>query len=137
MNDFDLPSRYREVMRRIDQLEAAIRKHRDQRGDDRCWLDDEELYKTLPEGYTPPKRDSSVELKMCEKFIHCRHNPATTYVSPQRRIEELESLIPAAKDLQIAAEKFFNDESDENKRHLARKIDPVYDIIKALDQKNV
>lgn len=28
-------------------LESAIRKHRDQRGDDRCWLDDEELYKTL------------------------------------------------------------------------------------------
>ncbi len=69
--------------------EQAIRKHRDQRGDDRCWLDDEELYKTLPEGYEPPKRDSAVELELCKKFISCRHNPKTEYVSPQREIERL------------------------------------------------
>lgn len=75
---------------RVQQLESAIRKHRDQRGDDRCWLDDEELYKVLPEGYSPPKRDSAVELKMCEKYISCRHNPNTEYISPQRAIEELE-----------------------------------------------
>lgn len=78
------------ILGRIDELEEAIRKHRDQRGDSRCWLDDEELYKILPEGYTPPERDSSVELELCKKFIECRHNPGTEYVSPQRRIEELE-----------------------------------------------
>jgi hypothetical protein len=70
-------------------LEAAIRKHRDERGDDRCWKDDEELYQVLSEGYTPPERDTAVELHNCEKFIACRQNPATVYVSPQRRIEEL------------------------------------------------
>lgn len=75
---------------RIAELEAAIRSHRDQRGDDRCWMDDETLYTVLPEGYTPPVRDSSVELERCQKYITCRHNPATEYVSPQRRIEELE-----------------------------------------------
>lgn len=79
--------------RRIRRLEDAIRKHRDQRGDDRCWMDDEELYKVLPEGYTPPKRDSSVELEHCKRFIQCRHNPATEYVSPQRYIEQLEARI--------------------------------------------
>lgn len=36
---------YREVFR----LRRAIRKHRDQRLNDRCWLDDMELYRTLPE----------------------------------------------------------------------------------------
>lgn len=79
-----------EKQERIEQLEAAIRSHRDQRGDDRCWIDDETLYRVLPEGYTPPLRDSSVELALCAKYIECRHNPLTEYVSPQRRIEELE-----------------------------------------------
>lgn len=77
----------------VAHLLSAIRKHRDARGDDRCWLDDEELYKALPEGYTPPERDTTVELKLCQKYIECRHNPATEYVSPQRRIEELETLL--------------------------------------------
>jgi hypothetical protein len=72
------------------KYEEAIRKHRDQKGDDRCWMDDEELYKILPEGYTPPERDSCVELELCKKFIATRHNPGTSYISPERRIEELE-----------------------------------------------
>lgn len=75
----------------IEYYEEAIRKHRDQRGDDRCWQDDEELYSILPEGYTPPPRDTAVMLEQCEKYIACRQNPATTYISPQRRIEELET----------------------------------------------
>jgi hypothetical protein len=79
---------------RVLELEAAIRKHRDQRGDDRCWMDDEELYKVLPEGYNPPERDSAVELANCQKFIACRHNPGTKYVSPEREIERLRALIP-------------------------------------------
>lgn len=78
-----------EAVRMVAELAKAIRLHRDQRGDDRCWMDDELLYKSLPEGYTPPARDSSVELKNCERFIACRHNPATVYVSPEREIEEL------------------------------------------------
>jgi len=76
---------------RAEKAEAAIRRHRDQRGDDRCWMDDEVLYKALPEGYTPPLRDSAVELKNCQRFIDCRNNPATTYISPERMIEDLRS----------------------------------------------
>lgn len=74
----------------IQKLEAAIRKHRDERSDSRCWLDDEELYKVLPEGYEPPERDCSVELKYCEQYIKSRHNPKTIYVSPDVKIAELE-----------------------------------------------
>lgn len=74
----------------IRRLQEAIRKHRDYRGDDRCWQDDEDLYRVLPEDFTPPARDCRVELAMCEKYIASRRNPATEYVSSQRRIEELE-----------------------------------------------
>lgn len=81
------------LLNEIKLLQDAIRKHRDQRGDDRCWLDDEELYKVLPEGYNPPERDSTVELKNCEKYIACRHNPGTTYLSPEREIERLKAKI--------------------------------------------
>ena len=69
----------------------AIRKHRDYRGDDRCYLDDVELYETLPEGYTPPGQDTEIDLNECARFKECRKNPATKYISQQRRIEELEA----------------------------------------------
>jgi predicted transport protein len=69
----------------------AIRMHRDQNGDDRCWEDDVTLYKKLPEGYKAPVEDTKVQLEMCQKYIACRHNPNTVYVSPQRRIEQLEA----------------------------------------------
>ena len=94
----------------IITLQNAIRKHRDQRGDDRCWMDDEELYAVLPEGYTPPERDGAVELKNCERFIASRQNPKTEYVSPERMawdeaeriITELEFGDPVTKGIAIA-----------------------------------
>jgi hypothetical protein len=80
----------------VERLRAGIREHRDARGDDRCWRDDVTLYQLLPEGFTPPAHDSFVELERCKQFIACRQNPSTLYISPQRRIEELEA---ALKDL--------------------------------------
>lgn len=74
----------------LDTLQIAVRKHRDYHGDDKCFHDDEELYQSLPEGYTPPIREVAVELEYCKKFIQYRQNPKTEYISPQRRIEELE-----------------------------------------------
>lgn len=74
----------------LSALQQAVREHRDARGDDRCWLDDETLYKCLPEGYTPVERDTTVELDMCRKFILNRRHPLTIYESPQRCIERLE-----------------------------------------------
>jgi len=100
-------NRYKEIykeyyltVKEYHKLANAIRKHRDQKGDDRCWMDDEELYRLLPEGYEAPKRDSCVELKLCEKFIATRHNPNTEYVSPERRIEELEKQLEYYKSKQ-------------------------------------
>lgn len=79
--------------REVRKLRDAIRLHRDQKGDDRCWMDDEVLYKTLPEGYTPPERDSTVELAHCQQYIASRHNPGTVYLSPEREIERLRERI--------------------------------------------
>lgn len=73
-------------------LATAIRKHRDQKGDDRGWMDDLELYKALPEGVAeadlriPPPAEM---MKNCERYIQCRHNPSSTYVSSQREIDRL------------------------------------------------
>lgn len=59
---------------RIAELEAAIRKHRDQRGDDRCWLDDLDLYAVLgdtqkPEFQLPPRLTF---LQNCSRYWECR-----------------------------------------------------------------
>lgn len=43
----------------------AIRRHRDQRSDDRCWEDDLELYRSLPEGVA----DADLALPPREEFL--------------------------------------------------------------------
>lgn len=75
-----------------ETLLAAIRKHRDQRGDDRCWLDDEELYSNLPEGHN--KTDMALHspcemLANCVRFVASRQPDGVPYVSPQIEIERL------------------------------------------------
>ncbi len=60
-------------MERVRQLETAIRKHRDQRGDDRCWVDDVELYAILGDEqavFTLPPREEF--LGNCARFYECR-----------------------------------------------------------------
>lgn len=74
----------------VERLRAAIRQHRDERGDDRCHADDGRLYAVLPEGDTRPERETLVTLENCQRYIECRQT-GREYVSPQRRIEELES----------------------------------------------
>jgi hypothetical protein len=60
-----------------DRLKAAIRKHRDQRGDDRCWLDDRELYAAIGEADTadlalPPECEF---LESCRRYWRKRQDP--------------------------------------------------------------
>lgn len=64
----------------IIRLRNAIRSHRDQRGDDRCWLDDEKLYAALPEGI-PAKThlDQELMLKNCARFIGTRQHPGDRF----------------------------------------------------------
>lgn len=59
-----------ELRQEIIKLRNTIRRHRDAKGHDRCWLDDLELYQLLPEGreadFTLPKKDEF--LKNCEIY---------------------------------------------------------------------
>ena len=62
----------------LDRLKAAIRKHRDQKDDDRCWMDDQELYAVLGhEGVQAdtglPPRDEFLE--SCRRFYDQRQAP--------------------------------------------------------------
>lgn len=49
----------------VERLRAAIRAHRDQRGHDRCRLDDDDLYAVLPEG----RGDADTTLPPQEEFL--------------------------------------------------------------------
>lgn len=77
---------------KLEELRAAVRQHRDERGDDRCHADDGRLYAALPEGDTRPPHETAVTIENCQKFIDARQ-AGREYVSPQRRIEELEDRI--------------------------------------------
>lgn len=58
---------------RIAELEAAIRKHRDQYGDDRCWENDIELYKVLRDNVQPTNIcDPELMRANCDRYIACR-----------------------------------------------------------------
>lgn len=64
---------------RIEELEAAIRIHRNARGQDRCWENDLELYRLLPEGlpagYTGGMPTKEEFLAGCENYwqSQCRN----------------------------------------------------------------
>lgn len=64
------------LLRLCNDLRAAIEKHRGQQGNDRCWLDDVELYSVLGDEkldadtmVLPPKEEFLVN---CTRFWECR-----------------------------------------------------------------
>ncbi len=64
------------LIKEIIKLRNSIRLHRDEKGHDRCWLDDERLYSILPENLKgdlslPPKCEF---LENCEKYWETRKN---------------------------------------------------------------
>ena len=78
--DADIAPMNEECLRaEIMKLRTEIRYHRDQKGDDRCWLDDVKLYKVLPEGekelanFALPCREKF--LGSCKRFWESRQEP--------------------------------------------------------------
>lgn len=66
MNEEETTSR---LLHRVQELEAAIRKHRDQKGHDRCWLNDLELYGVLGEPVGEPCLPPTDEfLSRCREY---------------------------------------------------------------------
>ena len=68
-----------ELQAEIDRLKSAIRKHRDQRGDDRCQLDDEELYAAIGArgDYNPILPPKCEFLESCSRFWEQRQSALT------------------------------------------------------------
>ena len=65
-----------ELLAEVERLRAAIREHKNQLSDDRCWLDDSKLYSVLDDrGYDsslPPKCEF---LESCSRFFEQRQTP--------------------------------------------------------------
>ncbi len=66
--------------KRVVLLESAIRKHRDQEDDDRCWMDDQELYESLGEPREPREFSTVLPpkcefLESCSRFWEKRQHP--------------------------------------------------------------
>lgn len=76
------------------KLKDAIRNHRDQKSDDRCWLDDQELYKVLGDGNLGDNcvGDKDQMLKNCERYLinRCQGGKWATYAELEEKVTELE-----------------------------------------------
>ncbi|PYS52424.1 MAG: hypothetical protein DMF68_01565 [Acidobacteria bacterium] len=78
----------------VERLRAAIRRHRDSRADDRCWMDDEELYAALGDAVPCDRRvgDKLAMLQNCARFIErrCEGGYWPSYVELEAEIKRLE-----------------------------------------------
>ena len=78
-NDLETMS-LEELKEETKKLRAVIRYHRDQKGDDRCWVDDLRLYEMLPEGsvgYDSTLPTEEVFLENCKRFCRSRQVPVS------------------------------------------------------------
>jgi hypothetical protein len=64
----------------IIKLRRLIRYHRDQKGNDRSWLDDELLYESLPETASniPVLATKEAFMEKCTRFFERRQAPSNT-----------------------------------------------------------
>ena len=62
------------------RLRAEVRRHRGERGHDRCWLDDSRLYETLPAGGPAaiPLPPQKLFLANCSRYRHDRQSRSIT-----------------------------------------------------------
>ncbi len=77
------------------RLRDAIRKHRDQKADDRCVFDDEELYAALDEAVPCDRRvgDKDAMLQNCKRFIEtrCEGGGWASYAELEEQLETTRS----------------------------------------------
>jgi hypothetical protein len=87
----------------VKKLHRAIRRHRDQRGDNRCWLDDNELYAILPDFQPPIDTElppKCIFLHNCERYWATRQGPFT-YIELSRLSKE---------EFMVTCEKYWNEQ---------------------------
>lgn len=89
---------YNAVCIRLEQFRSAIKDHRDQYSDDRCWMDDQKLYRVLGDGDLGDNHigDKRAMLENCKRFLDQRcaeGGPWATYA-------ELEAALTLSLQLQ-------------------------------------
>lgn len=95
----DLLAANKNLSERVKKLEDGIREHRDQKGDARCWLDDQQLYSLL--GGTKantalPSKEAF--LSNCARYWECRQNPNDKYEGEQEQIKNLQKLLKESQE---------------------------------------
>jgi hypothetical protein len=96
---------------RVKQLRSTIRTHRDQKADDRCWLDDYLLWKTLADSPAEPLALPSKDemMKLCRNYYELRRAdtldevPADAIVDAARWDNDLEAM--GEVDLKVEIER--------------------------------
>ena len=77
--DEDLKTMTSEALQEeVIKLRSVIRYHKNQKGDDRCWVDDLRLYEALPEGadgHDSTLPTEEVFLENCKRFCRSRQVP--------------------------------------------------------------
>lgn len=90
----DLSEKLEEKDKRIKELETAIKNHRAQKVDDKCWMDDDVLYSVLNDGIKADYKVGCQEemLKNCARYIQKRTEDGEwpTYAELEQKIKELE-----------------------------------------------
>ncbi len=69
-----------QAKQKLQKIRNAVRRHRDAKGNARCWHNDLQLYeKALPEAKPAGKMDlpESVLLKNCRRYIRRQQCPST------------------------------------------------------------
>jgi hypothetical protein len=88
-----------DLLNRYNRLHTAVVKHHDQKADDRCWMDDDELYAAA--GLPPVDRrvgDQEEMLKNCKRFIPLRTEGGgwPSYIQLEKWIIDLRRAINTA-----------------------------------------
>lgn len=93
----DLVSLLQAVLDDYEKLKTAIKTHRDQKADDRCWMDDYALWATLPDtvpfDITMPPKDKFLE--NCARYYEtrCREGNWPSYKELEEKISRLRSVL--------------------------------------------
>lgn len=118
-NQVNLHTALTQERARVRLLEQGIREHRNQKGDDRCWEDDLKLYQLLPEGVGEADlrlQCPEVMLANCQRYIAHRHNPDLPYVSPQKKLAEVEDYMLHLKGVMDEVARIAHDWPRDNNR---------------------
>jgi hypothetical protein len=106
--------------REVELLKDAIRRHRDATSDDRCWVDDLELYAALgeeepPNTALPPEREF---LESCRRYWMRRQSPHDAGRCPSTMtMKELEDRIEGLeKERDALINSYIKEVADESRK---------------------